>query len=341
MRRGEKVMRFSSSIALVCLLLAGQSAAIAQTDTTTTITNIDPAGPITIGSSTTVSVSVTGSGGTPTGSVTVSDGTGASCPITLSAGAGNCDLTPLTTGTKSVTAQYLGDANFLGSTSAPSTLLVSPPARTVTASGNSNGSISPPSQYVTDGNTASFNVTVSDGYTAVIDGTCPAGTLSHGVYTSGSITGDCAVTASFVSAESVLNVQVSDDHLFARYGSLLQYVVTVSNSAGIDVHGLAISAAASPDLDSGSGQWTCFGSNSQCQTTGQGVFADNAVTVPGKGNLSWLISVPALANAPDATVDYTISLNGAPFATPKTDTDTDTFVLFHDSFDVPYGDGAQ
>jgi len=340
MRKSSSSSHAALVFGLLSVSLAFDSFAVSSA-TTTTITNIDPAGPITVGSATTVSVSVAGSGGTPTGSVTVSDGAGSSCPITLSAGSGSCDLTPATAGTKSITAQYMGDANFIGSTSAASSLIVTPPARTVTSSGNSNGTISPASQFITDGSTASFNVTVGDGYTVSIASTCPGGDLSHGVYTTGPITGDCAVTASFVSAADSLNLSITDDHAYARYGSLLQYVVTVSNSLGIDVHGLAISAAVSTDLDNSSTQWMCFGSNTQCQQQGQGVFVDNAVTIPSKGNVSWLISIPALPHAPDATVAYTVSIDSPPFTAPKTATDTNTLVIFHDSFDVPYADGAQ
>jgi uncharacterized repeat protein (TIGR01451 family) len=339
----------SSDLKVACVAgllvasLAGEGfAASASLDTTTTtITSMVPPGPITLGSSATVSVTVAGNSGTPTGSVTVSDGTGASCPITLAGGSGSCDLTPSSAGTKSVTAQYVGDANFMGSTSAASSLIVTPPARTITSSGDANGSISPSSQYVTDGNTAAFNVTANNGYTVIISGTCPAGTLSHNVYTTGSITGDCAVSASFVSAESALSLQVTDDHAFARYGASIDYTVTVSNSVGVDVLGLTISAAASADLDTGSSQWMCFGSNTQCQQQGQGAFLDNAVTIPGKGSVSWLVTVPVLPGAPDVTADYTINLNGPPFAAPIMQTDSDTAVIFHDSFDVPYGDGAQ
>jgi hypothetical protein len=309
--------------------------------TTTTITSLVPPGPISLGSAATVSVTVAGNSGTPTGSVTVSDGTGATCPITLAGGNGSCDLTPTSAGTKSVTAQYAGDANFMGSTSAASSLVVTPPARTITSSGDSNGSISPPSQYVTDGNTAVFDVTANDGYTVVIGGTCPAGSLNHNVYTTGPITGDCAVSAAFVSAESALSLQVTDDHAYARYAASVDYTVTVSNSIGVDVTGLTISAAASADLNTGSSQWMCFGSNTQCQEQGQGTFMDNAVTVPGKGSVSWLVTVPVLPDAPDATVDYTINLDSPPFAAPITQTDSDAPVIFHDSFDVPYGDGAQ
>ncbi|MBK6725109.1 MAG: Ig-like domain repeat protein [Acidobacteria bacterium] len=61
-------------------------------------------------------VSVTAPGaGTPTGSVTVSDGS-ATCSAPV--GAGTCNLTSTTAGTKTLVATYSGDANFNGSVSA-------------------------------------------------------------------------------------------------------------------------------------------------------------------------------------------------------------------------------
>ena len=51
--------------------------------------------------------------GTPTGTVTVSDGTGGQCSAPVSAG--TCNMPSLTVGTKSVTATYGGDVNFLES----------------------------------------------------------------------------------------------------------------------------------------------------------------------------------------------------------------------------------
>jgi hypothetical protein len=71
----------------------------------------------------TVAVTSPGSG-TPGGTVTVSDGT-ANCVITLPAA--GCSLTPLSAGTKTLTAVYSGDANYTGSTSAGVTHTVSPP----------------------------------------------------------------------------------------------------------------------------------------------------------------------------------------------------------------------
>lgn len=62
-----------------------------------------------------VSVSVGGGGLTPMGSVSVSDTTGATCSMTLSGGKGSCSITPKTVGTDTITATYLGDGNYNGS----------------------------------------------------------------------------------------------------------------------------------------------------------------------------------------------------------------------------------
>src|SRR5206468_6874895 len=68
-----------------------------------------------VGQGIAVAFTVTSGGGTPTGNVTVSDGT-ESCSATVAAG--TCPLTPTSSGSKTLTATYGGDANFAGSTSA-------------------------------------------------------------------------------------------------------------------------------------------------------------------------------------------------------------------------------
>ena len=53
--------------------------------------------------------------GTPTGSVTVTASTGETCSAALAAG--NCNLTFLASGPRTISAAYIGDPNFVGSTS--------------------------------------------------------------------------------------------------------------------------------------------------------------------------------------------------------------------------------
>ena len=93
---------------------AGEPHSVDEWDTTTSITSDSP-DPSVVGQPLTVEYSVTSLGGTPTGDVTVSDGVD-SCMATVAAG--QCDLTLTTVGARTLTATYVGDANFDGSASA-------------------------------------------------------------------------------------------------------------------------------------------------------------------------------------------------------------------------------
>ena len=55
---------------------------------------------------------VSGSFGTSTGSVSIDDGEGANCIATLVAGSGSCELTSITAGEKTLTANYSGDETY-------------------------------------------------------------------------------------------------------------------------------------------------------------------------------------------------------------------------------------
>ncbi len=83
---------------------------------TATSVSVSPSS-ITIGASTTVTATVTPqhTTGAPGGTVSVSDGlggTGDTCTITLSGGTGQCNLTPSSSGSLTVTGTYNGDGNF-------------------------------------------------------------------------------------------------------------------------------------------------------------------------------------------------------------------------------------
>ncbi|MBI5031535.1 MAG: Ig-like domain repeat protein, partial [Chloroflexi bacterium] len=98
---------------------------VTKANTTTTITAHMPS-PSIIGAVVTVNFAVTVNapgGGTPTGNVTVTDGT---VQCTASAASGGCQMLFTSTGTKTLTASYPGDANFVASTSSPSSHIVIP-----------------------------------------------------------------------------------------------------------------------------------------------------------------------------------------------------------------------
>jgi FtsP/CotA-like multicopper oxidase with cupredoxin domain len=96
-----------------------QSTLAAKAASTTTIGAPTP-NPSVVGQSVSVPFSVTGTGVGPTGTVTVTAKTGESCTGTVAAGSCSPPLTFVTTGKRTMTANYAGDANFLGSTSAAS-----------------------------------------------------------------------------------------------------------------------------------------------------------------------------------------------------------------------------
>ena len=96
---------------------AAETHTVNRRATTTTITGDNP-DPSTVGQPVTVQFSVTAASGTPTGNVTVTDGVD-SCTGTVAAG--QCSVTLMTLGSRTLTATYPGDSTFAGSTSAGET----------------------------------------------------------------------------------------------------------------------------------------------------------------------------------------------------------------------------
>lgn len=112
-------------------------------------------------------------------------------------------VTMLAPGTCTLTADEAGDVDY---NDAPTVMLdVVPTRRTVTAvAASPGGAITPPTQQVTDGDIASFVVSVDPGHAALVTGdTCTVTPIGAGAWQTGVIHGDCHVTAVF------------DDRIFA------------------------------------------------------------------------------------------------------------------------------
>jgi hypothetical protein len=100
---------------------------------------------------------------------------------------------------------------------------------TVTATGGAGGTITPPSQIVNYGSTASFTVTPAANYKASVAG-C-GGKLIGATYTTGPITASCAVTATFgqnsvVTATGGAGGTITPPSQFVNYGSTAIFTVT-------------------------------------------------------------------------------------------------------------------
>ena len=94
-------------------ITATRTVIVSQLHTTTKVTSLVPASPVTQNEPVTVNFSVTAIQGQPTGSVTITSNLGGpSCTGTLTNGTGSCTLTGFASqGTYTITATYSGDSN--------------------------------------------------------------------------------------------------------------------------------------------------------------------------------------------------------------------------------------
>lgn len=185
-----------------------------------------------------------GGGGTPSFTVSTSAGNGgtispASATVTQGSTA-SFTITPLASHTvASVTGcggSLSGNTYTTGAISAACTVTASFEIKTytVTASAGAGGSISPATATVDHGATAQFNVS-ADADFEIVSVTGCGGTLSGNTYTTGAVTDDCAIEASF-AAETTAPIGVS-----ASAGDG-QVTVTWSGVDGADAYNVYWSA---------------------------------------------------------------------------------------------------
>ncbi len=160
-------------------------------------------------------------------------------------------------------------------------------------------------------------------------------TLDHasGTVGSGNVT-DVAVTCT--AAPPQLALSIADDRDFARYGQVVDYIVTLANSGGAS-NNVAVTFTLSAGFDGAFAQLNCYGDGAGASCVQD---AANpllyAVTLPAQRSLTWRVSVPVRGDAPDPVVEFSVGASGA-----TTVTDSNTLVIFRDGFDVAYGDGTQ
>jgi len=135
-------------------------------------------------------------------------------------------------------------------------------------------------------------------------------------------------------------VSIDDGRDYARYGMLLNHVVTVTNNGAGDATAATITVALPAQIDVANTHWTCFGAGAgaQCTTSGSGALNDSAVAIPAGRSLTWLVTAPILPNAAGGSVDVTASASTD--GSSASATDNDILVIYRDGFDVPYADGT-
>ncbi len=109
----------------------GTASASVTVDKGTTQTSVVSAGSIHFGQTATFTATVSSTAGTPTGNVTFLDGVTSLGTAALSSGVATFSDSLLALGTHSITAQYLGNSDYVGSTSTASGQDVTAPAITI------------------------------------------------------------------------------------------------------------------------------------------------------------------------------------------------------------------
>ncbi len=124
-----------------------------------------------------------------------------------------------------------------------------------------------------------------------------------------------------------LSVYIDDGSIFGTYGSTIQYVVSVVNNSPTDtVDGIQVSGLGSAALNVPGTLYCRYESCVNGQISGP--LEDIVNLAPGSLQM-WLVNVPVFESSNDPSAAMTIHASGAGV------TDTDTLVIFRDSFDGP------
>jgi hypothetical protein len=195
------------------------SVQVTKIPTTTTITSDNP-DPSVIGQPVTVSFTVAALGGSPAGTVAVSDGQ-VSCSGALTAGSGQCQLTPVTPGSRTITASYPGSDTFAASSGTASHQV------TLVATVTTIIADDPDPSFPTQPVVVQFTVTATQG---VPGGTV---TVSDGSVTcSGSVgSGKCTLTPTSAGNKTLIATYASQSPFAGSVGTAPHQVVLAPTAA--------------------------------------------------------------------------------------------------------------
>ncbi len=291
------------------------SVTVSVQSTTTTITSDNP-DPSVRGQSITVTYTVAPqSSGTPTGSVTVSDGVN-SCVGTVSAGSCNVALT--TVGNRTLTATYAGDANYTGSVSAGVAHTVNKANTSTTITAESADPTTPGQTFTafyTVGATApgtgtpTGNVTVSDGVESCT-GTAAAGQCSLALNTVGART----LTATY-AGDGSFDGSVSPGEPHTVLGQAPAITSAASTTFTVGAAGsFTVTTSGNPNATITRGG-DPLPPNLTFNDNGNGTGTLSGTPAPGTGGVYNLTFTATNGTSPDATQNFTLTVNEAPAIT--------------------------
>jgi uncharacterized repeat protein (TIGR01451 family) len=201
----------------------------------------------------------------------------------------------------------------------------------VTPVAGPNGSIVPSTpQTVNDGSTTAFTINPDTGYQIDTVTGC-GGSLAGNTYTTGPVTADCTVNASFAAIPDV-TVTLDDGRAYAGYGQTLTYTLTITNPSASAVSGVSVSQAFPPELDVSTATWTCNAGGGTCAASGTGALSDSGVVVPGSGSVTYTLTASVVAQTSSGQIDNQVTVTTG--AGSHTVDDVDAIVLFRAGFEV-------
>jgi hypothetical protein len=152
----------------------------------------------------------------------------------------------------------------------------------VTATGGSGGSITPPSQQVNHGSSASFNVGVQTGYhvVSVTGNTCSPSGSGAGTWTAANITANCAVVATFalneyaVTATAGAGGSITPPSQTVTHGGNAVFTVTPQVNHVV----ATVTGSTCMPVDNGNGTWTASNITSACSVSANFEPVEHTVT---------------------------------------------------------------
>ena len=265
----------------------GNSVVLNEVDPSTISVSSPTSSPV-YGQSVDLVATVTGSGPTPTGTVEFYNGSDDLGPGTLSGGSATLTTSALAVATNSITAQYLGDGNYAGSTSSPTDVTVATASTTTALTGFPVAPIT--------GQDVTFTATVTavspgagtpTGTVNFMNGSTPLGTetLLNGVATlqtatlpvgANSITADYVTDGNFAASDS--------DAVAVTVAATSNTTTTVSYSPTAPVFGQPVTLSASVTPTSATGTVAFYNGST---LLGSGTLSDGTATYDATTLAPW------------------------------------------------------
>ena len=174
-----------------------------------------------------VSVTVSGAGVTPTGTVAIT-GANTNCTITLSSGSGSCNVVFSTTGAKTLTATYSGDAVYTGSLDTEShTVATATSASATTITSHIPDPSTPGSPVVVSVTVNGAGVPIASGTVAITG----ADTNCNILLAAGS--GSCSVVFNSIGTKTLIATYSGDLNYASSLGSATHTVIKGSSTISI------------------------------------------------------------------------------------------------------------